>query len=171
VNDEFDIRPLFANDDREGFDSQVEPLDRYLRQLARQDQRRHVANCFVVNLRGTRTIAGYFTLSATSLPIGELPSQLAKRLPLHDKLPASLVGRLAVDHRFREIGLGRAMLVDAATRAARSEPAVFALVVDAKDEAAMNFYRYHQFIPFITTPASLFLPITFLNSLKGMLPP
>lgn len=167
MNDEFDIRALLADDDREGFDSRVETLNHYLRHLARQDQRRHVANPFVVNLRGTRTIAGYFTLSATSLSLSELPPELAKRLPRHDKVPASLIGRFAVDHRFRGMGLGRAMLVDAVIRAARSEPA--AIVVDAKDDAAVNFYRYHQFTPFLGAPASLFLPITFLDSLKSML--
>jgi predicted N-acetyltransferase YhbS len=50
-------------------------------------------------------------------------------------LPAALIGRLAVDERFRGQRLGSALVMDAARRAAGSDPAIFALVVDAKDDA------------------------------------
>jgi ribosomal protein S18 acetylase RimI-like enzyme len=49
--------------------------------------------------------------------------------------------------------------MDAAVRAARAEPAIFALVVDAKDEKAIAFYQHHGFRRFASKPASLFLPI------------
>ena len=56
------------------------------------------------------------------------------------------VGRLTVDQRYRGKKLGSALLWDAVLRATRSEIAAFALVVDAKDDAAANFYRYHGFV-------------------------
>ena len=49
--------------------------------------------------------------------------------------------------------------MDAAVRAARAEPAIFALVVDAKDEKAATFYLHHGFRRFASKPASLFLPV------------
>lgn len=54
-------------------------------------------------------------------------------------LPADLIGRLAVDQSFRGRGVGSAMIVDAIARAA--EPAIFALIVDAKDDPALGFYQ------------------------------
>jgi ribosomal protein S18 acetylase RimI-like enzyme len=64
-----------------------------------------------------------------------------------------------VDRQYHGRGLGAVLLADAIRRAVRSEPAVFALVVDAKDEAAAAFYRHHGFHPFASRPSSLFLPI------------
>ena len=37
--------------------------------------------------------------------------------------------------------------------------AVYALVVDAKDEQAENFYRHHGFVALGSTPRSLILPL------------
>ncbi|WP_219319496.1 hypothetical protein [Methylovirgula sp. HY1] len=44
-------------------------------------------------------------------------------------------------------------------RAERAEPAIFALIVDAKDEAAIAFYEHHEFRRFASKPMSLFLPV------------
>jgi hypothetical protein len=49
--------------------------------------------------------------------------------------------------------------MDAAARAARAEPAIFALIVDAKDDLAVTFYQHHEFRRFVSKPALLFLPI------------
>jgi ribosomal protein S18 acetylase RimI-like enzyme len=50
------------------------------------------------------------------------------------------------------------LLADALDRAARSAMAAFALVVDAKDEAAAAFYQHHGFMPLPDSPLTLFLP-------------
>ena len=52
-----------------------------------------------------------------------------------------------------------ALLADALDRAARSEIAAFAMMVDAKDEAAAAFYRHHGFIALPDSPLTLFLPL------------
>ncbi len=77
-----------------------------------------------------------------------LPEALARRLPRYPSVPVGRVGRLAVDQAFRGHRLGSALLADAAVRAIRAELAVFALVVDAKDDAAEAFYRHHGFESF-----------------------
>ena len=56
--------------------------------------------------------------------------------------------------------LGGALLWDAVQRSLRSEIAVFALVVDAKDAEAEGFYRYHGFVSFGSQPGQLILPLT-----------
>jgi ribosomal protein S18 acetylase RimI-like enzyme len=88
-----------------------------------------------------------------------LPPEEAKRLPRYGVLPAGLIGRLAVDQRFRGQGLGDAFVIDAVRRAADADPAIFALVVDAKDEAAVAFYEHLEFRRFISRPMSLYIPI------------
>jgi ribosomal protein S18 acetylase RimI-like enzyme len=80
-------------------------------------------------------------------------------LPWHSAFPACLSGRLAVDQAFRGRGLGSSLIVDAIARAMHAEPAIFALVVDAKDEAALGFYQHLGFNRFASRPMTLYLPI------------
>ena len=86
-----------------------------------------------------------------------MSAEEATRLPRYGLLPAALIRRLAVDQKFRGQGLGGALILDAAVRAARADSAIFALIVDAKDDAAAAFYLRHQFRRFEDRPMSLFL--------------
>jgi ribosomal protein S18 acetylase RimI-like enzyme len=147
--------------------SGVEPLDRYFRELVTQDVKRRVSNCFVA-LDTAGVFAGYYTFAAASLPLTELSADEKQRLPRYALLPAGLIGRLAVDQRFQGQRLGSALIKDAAARAARAEPAIFALIVDAKDDRAIAFYQHREFRRFAGKPESLFLPIsTALRALSG----
>jgi GNAT superfamily N-acetyltransferase len=107
----------------------------------------------------TNTIAGYYTLVATSVPTNDLPTAVLKRLARDSILPVALVGRLAVDQRFHGKGLGSAMLADVALGALKSETTASALIVDAKDENAITFYRPQGFTLSARRPMSLFLPL------------
>ena len=107
-------------------------------------------------------IAGYYTLAAAGIPLADMPAELAKRLPRYPSVPVARLGRLAVDQAYRGRKLGSALLWDAVQRCLRSELAVFALVVDAKDDQAETFYRHHGFVPFGSQPRQLVLPLTNL---------
>lgn len=160
----FRLASLDAGHDRTAFNSDSEPLNRYLREQVTQDVRRRVAACFVALADGSR-IAGYYTLASASLLLADLPASTVKKLPRYPTVPAVRMGRLAVDQAFKSQGLGGALLADALDRAARSEIAAFALMVDAKDEAAAAFYRHHGFIALPDSPLTLFLPLaTVLRS-------
>ncbi len=74
-------------------------------------------------------------------------------------MPAVRLGRLAVEVAFKGQGLGGALLGDALVRAARSEIPAAVVLVDAKDEQAVAFYRHHGFIPLADAEMSLFLPL------------
>ena len=65
------------------------------------------------------------------------------------------------------------MLYDAAERVLDSGPAAFALVVDAKDEAAASFYRRYGFDWLIRhgDPLSLFVPVAALDAHRRNTPP
>jgi ribosomal protein S18 acetylase RimI-like enzyme len=152
------IEPL-GDHDRDGFSCGVEPLDRYFRQQVTQDIRRYLTNCFVAVGADSGILAGYFTFAASSIALDDLPADETKKLPRYRTLPAGLIGRLGVDIRFRKRGIGSVLLADAAKRASQATPAVFALLVDAKDDAAIAFYRHHGFAALQSEPRRLFLPV------------
>ncbi|MEJ0048315.1 MAG: GNAT family N-acetyltransferase [Rhodospirillales bacterium] len=137
-------------------------LDRYFAELVSQDIRRGLASCFVVVDKATERIAGFYTLAATSIAVSDLPDEMVRRLPRYPTVPAALVGRLAIDLGFKRQGLGRALLGNAAARAARSEVAAYALVVDAANGAAAAYYAAIGFRPLATRATSLFLPLALV---------
>jgi GNAT superfamily N-acetyltransferase len=111
------------------------------------------------------TIAGYYTLSSTSVRLAELPPQTVRKLPRYPLVPATLLGRLAVDCRQQGKGYGRFLLADALYRAARSEIASFAVLVDAKDDGARRFYERESFLALPDQPMKLFWPMTDIRRL------
>ncbi|WP_321812943.1 GNAT family N-acetyltransferase [Burkholderia sp. BCC1985] len=143
--------------DRSQFVCGTPALDRYLREQVTQDVRRRIAACFVM-LDGN-IVVGYYTLSAASITLADLPHDLARKLPRYPAIPAVRMGRLAVDQTYRGRGFGAALLVNALRRAARSEIAAVALTVDAKNEAAAKFYRHFGFEQLANDPLALFLPL------------
>lgn len=145
---------------KKAFNSDSEQLNRYLREQVTQDVRRRVAACFVALADGPR-IAGYYTLASASLLLADLAASTCKKLPRYPTVLAIRMGRLAVDQAFKGQGLGGALLADA--RAARSGIAAFALMVDAKNEAAAAFYRHHGFIALPDSSLSLFLPLATIQ--------
>ena len=163
MNEEpFRLTLLNATHDRAAFNSDSEPLNRYLREQVSQDVRRRVAACFVA-LADEQRIAGYYTLASASLLLSDLPTSVGKKLPRYPSVPAVRMGRLAVDQAFKGCGLGSALLADALDRAARSEIAAYAMMVDAKDNSAAAFYRHHGFIALPDSPRTLFLPLASLS--------
>lgn len=160
----FEIVPL-GKQDRSDFSCGNEALDRYFKIQTTQDIRRRVSACYVALETETGAIAGYYTLSAGDVPLPDLPEELVRRLPRYPTVPVARIGRLAVDRRFQGRRLGGTLLLNAAARAMRSEVAVFALVVDAKDETASAFYRHHQFSAFGSGPLQLIAPIATFRKL------
>jgi predicted GNAT family N-acyltransferase len=154
----FRVIPLSRIHDRATFNSGSEALDCYFRERVTQDVRRRVTACFVAISNDGR-VAGYYTLASASVFLGDLPADLSKKLPRYPSVPAVRMGRLAVDQAFKGQGLGGSLLADALIRVVRSEIAAYALVVDAKDTLAANFYRHHGFLMTATDPLTLFLPL------------
>jgi GNAT superfamily N-acetyltransferase len=155
----FLVEPLRPDHDRTEFACGVEALDRYFLRQAGQDVRRRTTACFVAREIATGRVAGYYTLAAGSILLVDMPAPLARRLPRYPSLPVARLGRLAVALAYRGIKLGGALLWDAVERAARSEVAVYALVVDAKDGEVEDFYRHHGFAAYGSAPGKLILPL------------
>jgi len=143
--------------DRDSFCCGVESLDRYFRSRARQDRDKYAAAVFGM-AEGPRVI-GYYTLSSYTIIPGELPNELVRGLPRYPNLPATLIGRLAVDTRYHRKGFGEELLLDALKRclAATSEVGSLAVVVEAENKNALQFYQSYGFIPFPGHEGKLFL--------------
>jgi predicted N-acetyltransferase YhbS len=157
--------PLEASDDRAAFSCGRPELDDWFRQRAGQDQRRQVSQVFVC--RDEHGVAGYYTLSAFSIITDDLPGAITKKLPRYDTVPAVLLGRLARHERLRGTGLGELLMADAIERViqASQNVAMYAIVVDAKDDKAATFYKSLGFQPFPSRANRLFLPLATI--LKG----
>ena len=79
--------------------------------------------------------------------LAELPDSLVAKLPKYPLLPATLLGRLAVSQAHRGQKPGRLLLMDALWRSWKntSEIASVAVVAEAIDDSARQFYRHHAF--------------------------
>lgn len=153
------IEPLARHHDRTLFSCGIEALDRYLRQQASQDARKFAAATFVLVEKDRSEVFGFYTLSATSVRLTDLPESMMKKMPRYPLVPAILLGRLAVDQRQRGNHFGELLLIDALHRCLNMDQIGWsAVVVDAKDEGAATFYERYHFIRFSKTSNRLFLP-------------
>lgn len=121
-------------------------LDRYIQTQAGQDVKRKLANCFVLS-DDQDTILGFYTLSNDSIPRDYIPSSIPYTIP-YPSVPVTLLGRLAVDSRYKGQGLGKLLLFDALKRSydvSVTSLGSVAVIVDAIDEAAATFYEQYGF--------------------------
>jgi GNAT superfamily N-acetyltransferase len=158
---EFSITALHAAHQRAGFKTSRHPqLAEYLRKQASQDVRRRLARVFCLTAAGEAAVLGYYTLSAASVEPGHLPDAARRGLPSRLAIPTVLLGRLAVDATAEGSGIGRLLLSDTILRVqAQRDIGVHAMVVDAKDLKAAEFYVRYGFLPFPSSPLRLFLPL------------
>jgi hypothetical protein len=152
--------------DRAGFHSAVGALNIYLQQQARKDVERFLAATFVmVDEAAPTVIVGFYSLSNFTIGLGDLPANLAIRLPRYPRLPATLIGRLARDERFP--GTGELLLVDALTRAygLTSISGSIAVVAEAKNDTALRFYHKHGFLQLGAEPNRVYLAMGTIEKL------
>ena len=162
--------PLGPAHDRGAFDCGNEPLNRFLKQQARQEQDRHVSVCWVLpHPENPGTICGYYTLSAYSIRLPDLPEAVTKKLPRYPVVPAALLGRLAINTAHQGQGLGEHLLMDAMSKVLAHSKAIgtVVLVVDAKNERSAAYYEGHGFIPFPSAPLRLFIHIETIAQALG----
>lgn len=162
---EFKIIPFHNQLNRKDFDCASDELNHYFQKQLSQDIKRRIASCFVVVTHDNQ-VAGFYTLASTSIKISNLTEHERKKLPRYPTIPATLLGRLAVDNRFKGKKLGTAMIVNALQRCVDSEIASYALIVEAKDQEAINFYRHLGFLSYESAIDKLYYPLKDLSKAK-----
>jgi len=146
-------------------------LDNYIRKQASQDIKRRIATAFVLIDEPETSVLAYYTLSAYTVDVSVLNEDLAKRLPRYPLLPATLLGRLAVDNSQQGKRFGELMLIDALHKSLDStaQVASLAVVAEALDEEALGFYIKYGFQPFRQEPLKLYLSMKSIETLcKGI---
>jgi GNAT superfamily N-acetyltransferase len=108
--------------DREQFESGEPVLDEWLRRYAGQNRRRDTAATWVI-ADANDIVVAYASVAMTSIDRSAAPELIAKGAP--DPVPALLLGRLAVDHRYSRLGIGTALVAH-----------VLATVVELNEKAA-----------------------------------
>lgn len=163
------VEPLTKNHDRSLFDCGVSSLNAYLQRQASQDQSRKVASVFVSCFEATLQVRGYYTLSSATISIDELSERQQKKLPRYPHVPATLIGRLAVDKQTKGQGLGSMLLLDALARAHRASVTVasFAVTVDVLEVEPdpLKFYEQYGFTRVKSHPRQLYLPMATIDKL------
>jgi hypothetical protein len=109
------IELLNASLNKKDFRCGKHMLDNYLHTQASPDVERKL--CVVFAMIEDTTIKGYYTLSNASVPAELMPGAIKKKMPgSYKTLPVTLLGRLAVDAKFKGQGLGGILLIDALKR-------------------------------------------------------
>lgn len=143
-----------------GFESSSLALNDWLKKRARRNHQLNFSRVFVVCLESAPTVIAYYCLSAASIQRDLLPKSLRRNAP--DPIPAVVLGRLAVDLRYEGQGLGRDLVKHAVrmTEIASESVGVRVLLVKAKDDKALSFYReVCGFVELPDSPLTLFDPV------------
>jgi GNAT superfamily N-acetyltransferase len=164
----YSIVKLCKSHNKTAFNSGVAPLDQYLAKQAGQDMKRQAAVTYVLSELSSNNIIGYHTLSATSIELTNFSEPEVKKLPRYPLLPATLVGRLAVDEKYHGKGIGQLLLINALKISLENSHhiAALAVIVDAKNAKASQFYQHFGFIPFSTTHNKLYLPMETIRKIN-----
>ncbi len=164
-----DLRPIEPLDSKnhhtQGFDCGQPSLDRWLQSYAGQSQRRDVARTFVVTDQELNVV-GYYTLVAGQVEHPAVTPSVSAGVSRHFPIPICLLARLAIDNGRQGCGIGSDLLRDALRRAvgAADQIGIRAVLVDAIDGNAANFYRHYGFEPATDDGLTLMVPVGALRT-------
>ena len=155
--------PITADHDLANFDSGELSLNDWLKKRAIKNQASGASRCFVV-CSGSEVI-GYYSLSAGAISQEAAPKAMRRNMP--GPLPILLLGRLAIDKRYHNQGIGQALLRDAMLRVVNvvGKAGVFAMLVHALTDSAKQFYLSRGFIESPLQPMTLFMTLATIRSI------
>lgn len=161
------VSPFNKEFDRAEFRCGVDELDTYLKRQLSQEVRKNTAAAFILHEAESFSILGYYTLSAFSVELKAVPDDLRNKLPRYPQVPATMLGRLAIDESAQGEGLGELLLMDALRRSWENRAIIgsWALVVDALGESAERFYRHFGFRNIEGETGRLFLTMSEIGKL------
>lgn len=149
--------PIARSHRLERFDCGAAELNEFLLRHAWASHQSGSARTFVATT-GNGDVVGFYSLAASQVLHADAPARMQKGVARHP-VPVVLLARLAVDRAWQGKGQGSALLKDAILRVlgAAEGIGIRAILVYAKDEAAMSFYLRHDFSAMPGCPMHLVL--------------
>lgn len=156
------IEPLAEDHDLNGFDSGEPELDHWLRRRAWRNQTAGFSRTYVVADR--QRVVGYHAVSAFAVIRSDSTGRARRQAP--SRIPAILLGRLAVDRAAQRQGLGAAQLRHTMelTVAASETVGIRMLVVTALNPAAAKFYERFGLEPSPTNRLDLMIRVADIEA-------
>jgi GNAT superfamily N-acetyltransferase len=151
--------PLDARHDVSGFSCGKPALDIWLKTRALSNQKKGFTVVIVIHEEGR--VVGYYGLAPTAIVPAVMPRSIRTGQP-PTPVPCLLLGQLATDEAFAGRGIGSRLLQHALLRSVAGARLVGgrALVVNALDEEAADFWRRRGFVPSKDSPLILFRSIS-----------
>ncbi|MGD1075178.1 MAG: GNAT family N-acetyltransferase [Thermodesulfovibrionales bacterium] len=155
--------PISADHVLDGFECGEPSLDEWLKKRALKNHASGALRCFVI-CHG-EDVVGYYSLSAGAIRHELVTKALRRNMP--DPLPVLVLGRLAIDLRYQNQGIGSALLRDAVIRAGKvsGDAGIFALMVHALSEQARRFYLSRGFVESPFQPMTLMITLATVRSI------
>ena len=153
--------PIDLGHDLSDFESGEPSLDEWLTKRALKNHASGASRCFV--LCAGASVVGYYSLSAGAISHEATPKAMRRNMPD----PLLLLGRLAIDKRYHNQGLGSALLRDAMMRSVSvaSDAGVFAILVHALSPEARQFYLSRGFAQSPLQPMTLIMTLETVRSI------
>lgn len=136
------VRPYRKGDNKHTFACGNDTLNRYFKTRLSQDIKRNLAAGYVLWDESKATVAGYFTVSAVHVILQDVPGNDKLKLP-YDELPFLLLGRLAVDDKYKGQGIGKHLMMAVFQLALELQDKIglWGIAVDPINDQATTFYQ------------------------------
>lgn len=156
---------LSSHHDLSAFDSSEPALDDWLRRRAIQNEESGASRTYVVC--ADAKVAGYYSLAVGAIAHAHAPGRVKRNMP--DPVPVMLLGRLAVDKNYQNLGIGTGLLRDAILRTVQAAgiAGIKAILVHAISSAARHFYEKHGFAASPIDPMTLIVTIAEATKILG----
>lgn len=155
--------PTSLDHELDDFESGEPSLDEWLKKRALKNQASGASRCFV--LCNGKEVIGYYSLSTGAINHSSALKAMRRNMP--DPLPVLLLGRLTIDRKYHNLGLGSALLRDAILRAVNiaGEVGIVAMIVHALSEPAKQFYLSQGFVKSPLQPMTLIMTLETVRAI------
>lgn len=155
--------PLSEEHDLSQFNCGKPSLDNWLRNRALSNHQKGFTAVMVVHDAGR--VVGYYGLAPTAIVPTTMPRSIRTGQP-PDPVPCLLLGQLATDTEWIGQGVGTGLLKHALERCIEAAKLIGgrALVVNAVDEEAAEFWKRRGFVPSKDDPMILFRSIADITA-------
>jgi GNAT superfamily N-acetyltransferase len=153
-----------ARHDRSPFDCGEPSLNEYLQRYASQNDARFLGRTYVTVFPDTACISGYYCIASGAIEREAIPDKKLPRYPI----PVVRLTRLAVDKQAQGQRLGETLLLDVFQRCVQLSQhlGIYAIVVDALNDRARQFYLKYGFYEVQDDPLRLYLPMSDVSKLE-----